>query len=149
MPIARAERVIRRPRAEVFAFHADAANLTRVVPVPIRARAPAPLSAGRDVHLALGVGPFTVHIPIGVRVWDPPRVFVDEQRYGPFRRWEHRHEFTERGHETIVRDTVAFELIAPFAWAGPVATAVVTRALAAKLGATARVLEARALRRAA
>src|SRR5438094_493712 len=67
-----------RPRAEVFAFFADARNLALVNSPTGRLRwlTPPP----RRVF---------------VREFDPPRRFVDVQLWGPFARWEHLHRFVE------------------------------------------------------
>jgi ligand-binding SRPBCC domain-containing protein len=43
--------------------------------------------------------------------WDPPVCFVDEQVSGPFRIWEHTHQFMAITSEsTRIVDSVRFEL---------------------------------------
>lgn len=46
---------------------------------------------------------------------DPPRYFVDEQRFGPYKFWHHKHFFTEVGEQTQVQNLVHYSL--PF---GPI-----------------------------
>lgn len=41
---------------------------------------------------------------------EPGRLFVDEQVYGPFRRWIHRHSFTPQDGGTLLADAVQFSL---------------------------------------
>ncbi len=41
---------------------------------------------------------------------DPPHYFVDEQRFGPYKFWHHKHFFTEAGDKTQVRDLVHYSL---------------------------------------
>lgn len=41
---------------------------------------------------------------------DPPHYFVDEQRFGPYRFWHHKHFFTQVGEQTQVRDLVHYAL---------------------------------------
>ena len=42
--------------------------------------------------------------------WKPDRSFVDSQTRGPYRRWEHTHEFEPYRGGTIIRDRVRYEL---------------------------------------
>lgn len=46
---------------------------------------------------------------------DPLRYFVDEQRFGPYKFWHHKHFFTEAGEKTQVEDLIHYSL--PF---GPI-----------------------------
>lgn len=46
---------------------------------------------------------------------DPLRYFVDEQRFGPYKFWHHKHFFTETGGQIEVSDLVHYSL--PF---GPI-----------------------------
>jgi ligand-binding SRPBCC domain-containing protein len=48
--------------------------------------------------------------------WEAPVRFVDVQLSGPYRVWEHTHEFQAVSGGTIVRDTVDYEL--PAGWLG-------------------------------
>lgn len=109
---------MRRPRAEVFAFHADVANLSRVVPF---------------AHLFVR----NVQIP----VFDAPRCFVDTQRFGPFCEWRHSHRFIPVGEFTLVSDVVSFRLVPPFAPLSALAERVVAAFLSLKLRRTAALLE--------
>ena len=35
--------------------------------------------------------------------------FTDEQRFGPYKFWHHRHQFTSDGNRTIMKDIVTFK----------------------------------------
>ena len=50
---------------------------------------------------------------------DSPSCFVDEQRFGSYRFWHHKHFFTEAGDKTEVRDLVHYSL--PFGLVGRLA----------------------------
>lgn len=43
--------------------------------------------------------------------WEPPELFVDEQRRGPYLFWRHLHTFAESGSGTIARDYVEYAVI--------------------------------------
>jgi ligand-binding SRPBCC domain-containing protein len=38
------------------------------------------------------------------------RYFIDEQRYGPYSLWHHRHHFEQAGHEVIMTDEVNYAI---------------------------------------
>jgi ligand-binding SRPBCC domain-containing protein len=53
------------------------------------------------------------------------RLFVDEQRIGPYRLWHHEHHFAERDGGVEVRDLVQYAM--PFGLAGDAVQALVVR----------------------
>jgi len=120
---------IARPRDEVFAFFADPRNLERITPAPLRFRivSPPPIEVRSgtliDYRLRLHGVPFRWRTRIE-RV-DPPHAFVDTQLVGPYRRWEHLHEFTEVDGGTEMRDRVEYTL--PFGPLGHLARLLLVR----------------------
>ncbi|MGH9140934.1 MAG: SRPBCC family protein [Vicinamibacterales bacterium] len=107
-----------RPLDEVFAFFSDATNLEALTPpwLHFRILTPKPIGMHRGTLLEYRI---RLHgIPISwqseISVWDPPRQFVDVQRRGPYRRWEHTHSFADQGGGTTVGDLVDFEV--PLGW---------------------------------
>ena len=106
-----------RPREEIFAFFADAANLERLTPPWLNFHIINP-----DIVIARGVlidYKLRIHgIPLRwqseISRWEPPAAFVDEQRKGPYRRWVHTHTFADERGGTRVGDSVEFEV--PFEW---------------------------------
>jgi ligand-binding SRPBCC domain-containing protein len=88
-----------RPRPEVFAFFADARNLSRVTP-PVRQPRwlrppPEALAAGDVMDFSVRLAGWPVRWRVFIREFDPPYRFVDVAIWGPFTRWEHRHRFIE------------------------------------------------------
>ena len=126
-----------RPRAEVFAFLADARRLALVDSPRAHLRwlspPPAMLTAGTVVDVSVRTAGLPVHWRLFVREIDPPHRFVDVQLRGPFARWEHRHMFregpeTENGAGpmgTWVEDRVTYRL--PLGGLGRVAHALIVR----------------------
>ena len=130
---------IRAPRERVFEFHADSANLARVLPSAVPLRSVGPSRLGRDAVLRFRFGPFGGHGV--VRVWEPPFRFIDEQTFGPFALWRHEHRFSELAGRTWVTDLVEFALRPPARPLERFARPVVRAILVAKLRRTRSVLE--------
>lgn len=139
--IARASVPIHASRAEVFEFHADAANLARVLPPGVPLRAIGASRLGPGAVLRFRFGPFGGHGI--VRVWEPPLRFIDEQTFGPFALWRHEHRFNEVDGRTWVTDIVEFALRPPARPLEKFARPVVQLILRAKLQRTRVVLETR------
>jgi ligand-binding SRPBCC domain-containing protein len=101
-----------RPREEVFAFFADAANLDAITPpwVHFHTVTPAPIEMrpGTLIDHKLRIHGLPVRWRSRITVWEPPARFVDEQVRGPYRLWRHEHVFEERDAGTLVRDRVQY-----------------------------------------
>jgi len=102
-----------KPRAEVFAFFADPANLVRVSPPRLRLRlveVPVLMAAGAAFDLRLRWLGLPLRWRTFVREYDPPYRFVDVQVRGPYARWEHRHVFLAEAGGTAVEDRIVYRL---------------------------------------
>jgi ligand-binding SRPBCC domain-containing protein len=103
-----------RPVDDVFAFHADAGNLQQLTPswldFHILTPRPIEMRAGALLEYRLRLRGIPIRWLTEIEEWAPPSHFVDVQRRGPYRLWEHRHEFEARDGGTAIRDDVRFAL---------------------------------------
>ncbi|HEX2188242.1 MAG TPA: SRPBCC family protein [Longimicrobiaceae bacterium] len=101
--------------AEAWDFFSDAANLARITPPWLGFTVTSELP--RRMHPGM-IAAYTVRPFPGARVsWVTeithvvePYLFVDEQRFGPYRFWHHQHHFAEAPGGVEVRDLVHYAL---------------------------------------
>lgn len=103
---------LEKPIEEVFLFFSDAFNLQVITPpwIHFQVLTPPPIQMARGTRLRYKL---RLHgIPLKweskITVWDPPRLFVDEQTTGPYQLWRHEHLFAERGGGTDCSDHVEY-----------------------------------------
>ena len=87
------------PRHEVFAFFAEADNLGRITPPELDFRIteapPDGIRAGARIGYRLRLFGVPFSWLTEITRWEPDRLFVDEQRRGPYALWHHTHTFTD------------------------------------------------------
>jgi ligand-binding SRPBCC domain-containing protein len=104
---------------EVFGFFSDAGNLERITPAELRFRIETPLpiemKQGAEIRYRLSLFGVAFGWTTEITRWEPGRCFVDRQRRGPYRVWEHTHWFEARDGGTTIRDEVHYALpLQPF-----------------------------------
>ncbi len=103
------------PLAEVFPFFADARNLEALTPPWLRfeilSPGPVDMRVGALIDYRLRVHGVPLRWRSEITEWDPPHLFVDEQRRGPYRRWRHTHRFAADGDGTRVDDEVDYAVL--------------------------------------
>ena len=108
------EQLVPRPRSEVFAFFADAANLERLTPASLRfeikSAVPIEMRAGALIDYEIALFGVKLRWRTLIEVFEPETRFVDVQLKGPYRRWRHTHEFVDAPGGTLVRDRVEYEM---------------------------------------
>jgi ligand-binding SRPBCC domain-containing protein len=109
---------------DAWSFFSDTNNLTKITPASLGLE----ISSAPDGQMYAGmiithrVKPL-LSIPINwvteITHVDKPRLFIDEQRFGPYRFWHHQHHFREINGGVEIRDIVHYS---PFV--GPIGTLV-------------------------
>lgn len=103
-----------RPPEEVFPFFADAHNLEDLTPPFLRFQVltppPIPMAAGTRIDYRLRLHGIPIRWQSEITAWEPMRLFVDEQRRGPYRAWVHTHRFTAKDGGTLVEDEVRYDV---------------------------------------
>lgn len=108
------EQMIPMPRAAVYAFHEDPGHLEllhrgwcafRMIQHEERVRA-----GGRLWFEVTAVGILPVALGFEHSLYEPGCRFGERLIHGPFRRFEHVHEFEDRDGATLVRDCLEVEL---------------------------------------
>jgi ligand-binding SRPBCC domain-containing protein len=128
VPVFVRQLVVRAPVAQVFAFHEREDALPRLSPPfpPVRVISrEGGIRPGARVDLRIGpIRWLALHT-----VYEPNRLFVDEQIEGPFASWVHRHEFEAVDAQTTrLTDHVTFSLPG-----GPIVNALLGRLVALSL----------------
>ncbi len=100
------------PRRQLFAFFADAGNLEAITPPWLNFRIvtekPIQMEAGTLIDYQLRLHGIPLRWRTEIAEWEPPLRFVDRQLRGPYRVWEHLHEFIETETGTTMRDRVNY-----------------------------------------
>jgi ligand-binding SRPBCC domain-containing protein len=108
------EQWLPRPLAEVFDFYANAHNLQLLTPdwlrFEVQALEPIPMSKGAQIDYRLKLHGIPMRWRSEITAWEPPLRFVDFQRRGPYRFWEHEHTFAEQDDGTLVGDRVRYSV---------------------------------------
>lgn len=131
------------PLSQAWDFFSDARNLAKITPPDMGFEVISPLPERMYAGMIIT---YRVRPLLGVPVtWvteithvDEGRLFVDEQRFGPYRFWHHQHHFREVPGGVEVRDIVNYAL-AP--GAGPAARFLVKPRLESIFDHRTRVLQ--------
>ncbi|TWU14395.1 hypothetical protein CA54_32410 [Symmachiella macrocystis] len=102
------------PLEEVFEFFSDACALESITPpwLNFHVVTPSPIgiTAGTLIDYKLRMHGIPMRWQSEITVWEPPFRFIDSQRKGPYKHWEHEHTFRTDNGGTIVGDTVHYSV---------------------------------------
>ena len=125
------EQFFPRPRHEVFAFFADAGNLSDITPefLHFKILTPLPLEMKEGAILDYKLRLFGMPVKWRTRIEEyvENEHFIDMALKSPYRRWHHTHTFEDKNGGTLMRDRV--EYLMPFGPIGKLTRAVVVRRL--------------------
>lgn len=106
--------IINKPIKEVFSFFEDPDNLEKITPTNLgfKIKTPKPLvmKEGAEFEYTIRLGIIRFPWKTLITIYDPPNKFQDIQKYGPYKKWEHTHEFIDLGSKTKVIDIVEYDL---------------------------------------
>lgn len=106
--------IVPRPRREVFAFFADAANLERLTPsflgFQILTPLPIAMRAGALIDYRIRLHGLPMMWRTRIDAFEPDSSFVDVQLKGPYSHWRHTHTFRDVSGGTEVGDHVEYQL---------------------------------------
>ena len=101
-----------KPLNAIFPFFSDARNLEELTPTWLRFQVlssePIDMTEGTRIEYRLRIRGIPVRWQSEITRWEPPTLFVDEQRKGPYRLWVHEHRFEERDGRTLAEDYVRY-----------------------------------------
>ncbi len=118
------------PIQELWRFFSNANNLAKITPPALGFQSH---HLGKEeVHPGMIITHRVSPFP-GIRLqWiteishvEAPFLFVDEQRFGPYRFWHHQHHFTEIPGGTLITDRIHYGL--SFGWLGQMAHPILVR----------------------
>jgi ligand-binding SRPBCC domain-containing protein len=115
---------------EAWDFFSSPANLDAITPDDLGFHITSPLAGkmfdGQIITYQVRIAPF-VHVSwvTEIKCVEEGRAFVDEQRFGPYKFWHHRHEFEAVPGGVLMRDKVHYAL--PFGPFGAIAHALFVR----------------------
>ena len=124
------ELVLRVSIEEAWDFFSSPENLEEITPDDLGFQITSPprgeMFDGRIITYRVKIAP-GIWIPwvTEIKCVDEGRSFIDEQRFGPYRFWHHRHHFETVDGGVRMRDTVYYGL--PFGPLGDIAHAVFVR----------------------
>ena len=115
---------------EAWDFFSSPANVDAITPPDLGFHITSPLAGkmfdGQIITYRVRVAPL-VHVTwvTEIKCVEEGRAFVDEQRFGPYRFWHHRHEFEAVPGGVLMRDKIHYAL--PFGPFGAIAHALFVR----------------------
>jgi ligand-binding SRPBCC domain-containing protein len=116
------EQWVPRPLEEVFEFFSSAKNLETLTPPWLNFRIvtlPIAMQAGAIIRYKISWHGLPIRWTTEIQTWQPPYLFVDRQRKGPYKLWHHTHTFESVDGGTRMRDLVRYG--EPFGVIGSVA----------------------------
>ena len=114
----KAEQRFDKSLSEVFEFFSHAENLELITPpwlnFKILTALPIKMQTGTIIDYQIKLYGIPFRWKTEINFWEPPEVFIDTQIKGPYSIWIHEHRFAEQDGQTIMTDTVNYDIAAGF-----------------------------------
>jgi len=104
---------IKCPIDELFDFHLDSQNLTRITPNNIKVKLLTPDFKAREgeVLRLISVKNFIpINWTVKIQKLEKPNILIDKALNSPFKYWEHQHIFIDHGSFCELKDVVLYEM---------------------------------------
>ncbi len=110
-----AEQYVYEPIEKVFPFFSNANNLEKITPESFKfkvvSKSTEQIQVGTLINYKLKIdGIIPARWQTLISEWNPPIVFADIQKKGPFNKWHHTHNFEVLGNGVLMTDTVDYRL---------------------------------------
>lgn len=107
--------VVNAPLDRVWDYFSNPANLEGLTPddlkFEIKSLPRGGMTSGDIISYKIQIFPFfKTNWVTEIKSVEMLRSFVDEQRFGPYKMWNHRHTFIAKGNQTEMIDEVHFKL---------------------------------------
>ena len=103
------------PISDAWEFLSNPKNLNEITPPELKFRilsgADQPMFEGQIIVYKIRIAPMIWQRWVTeIKTVDPGRSFIDEQRFGPYKFWHHRHLLEAQGKHTIMHDEIHYGL---------------------------------------
>ena len=103
-----------QPPEELFPFFCDEKNLQVLTPeflhFHVLQKSTPDIKKGTIIDYSLKLHGLTFFWKTLIEEWEPGKSFADTQLKGPYKKWQHRHEFQPFAGGTLMRDRVHYSL---------------------------------------
>ena len=106
---------IPKPIKEVFSFFSNPENLKILTPSKFNFKIlcfeNSPLQEGSLITHQIKIRGIPLKWTSLITKWDPPYLFEDVQKKGPYKQWIHQHIFHDLDGRTIVEDSIKYKVL--------------------------------------
>ena len=99
---------------EVFPFFENPENLEIITPNELRFNiiSPKPLvmKEGAEFRYTIKLGLLKFPWRTLITKYEPNKIFIDEQKFGPYKKWKHTHLFEDIDGKTKMTDIIEYDL---------------------------------------
>lgn len=113
------KQIIKRPLEEVFSFFERPENLEKITPPDlgfiIKTKPPLVMKKNAIFDYTIKLSVIKFPWKTLITKYEPPYLFEDVQKFGPYKKWEHTHSFKKIDENTTeINDTVVYDLYPKF-----------------------------------